>query len=357
MTDGHRHEATLIRFIRAPRQTVFDAFVKAGMASRWLCPRGMSVPSIQIDARVGGRFVVTMRARNGAQFVAGGVYRELARPERLAFSWAWQDPVRKGVETAVAVHLIERAAGTELRLTHAGFPDAAMREAHEEGWASCLNQLTDLTDERGQAATLTLFGDPRSTYVRSARMGLAEKGLRHSLQPLAPHTPEMLALHPFGRVPAFRDGRLTIFETSAILRYVDETFPGPALMPRTVRDRAHCEQWASAVSSYLYGTMIRNYVLQYLFPKGEGGKPDRSVIEAAAQEMDGQLAILERAYGGREYLVGSAPSMADLLLAPILYYVELFPEGKALLQKHSGVLGAQAAIRDRASFRDTAPPG
>lgn len=357
MSDGTAHDLTLIRFIRAPRERVFDAFVQAPLVSRWMCPRGMSVPEAQFDARAGGRFRVTMQARNGARFVAGGSYREFVRPEKLVYGWRWEARGMPGAETSIAVAFIERAAGTEIRMTQSGFPDAAARDTHEEGWGSSLNQLCDLLDERGQAATVVLLGDPRSSYVRTARMGLAEKGVKYTLQPHAPHTPEIFAVHPFGRVPAFRDGRVMLFETSAILRYVDEAFPGPSLVPGTVRDRARCEQWVSAINAYIDGTMVRRYVLQYLFPKGAGGQPDRAVIDASVKEMAGQLAILDRAYRGNDYLAGKALSMADLFLAPILYYVEQFPEGKALLAKHPNVMRAQALIRARASFLDTAPGG
>lgn len=356
MSNDKRHDLTLIRFIRAPRERVFDAFVQAGLASRWMCPRGMRVPEVLFDARAGGRYRVTMQARDGTKFVAGGTYREFVRAEKLVYSWRWEGRGIPAIETSIAIVFIERAAGTELRMTQSGFPDAAMRDTHEEGWGSSLNQLTDLLDERGQAATVVLFGDPRSSYVRTARMGLAEKGVKYTLQPVAPHTPEIQALHPFGRVPGFRDGRLVLFETSAILRYVDEAFPGPSLIPGTVRDRARCEQWVSAINAYLDGTMIRRYVLQYLFPKGAGGKPDRAVIDAAVKEMAQQLAILERAYGGNDFLAGRSLSMADLFLAPILYYVEQFPEGKALLPAYPNVARAQGVLRARPSFRDTTPP-
>jgi glutathione S-transferase len=355
MSDGAGNALTLIRFICAPRESVFDAFVQAQIASRWMCPRGMSVPEAQFDARAGGAYRVTMQARNGAKFTARGSYREFARPEKLVYGWRWERRNVPAAETTIAVELIERAAGTELRMTHSGFPDAATRDAHEEGWGSSLNQLTDLLDERGQAATVMLFGDPRSSYVRTARMGLAEKGVKYTLQPLAPQTPEILALHPFGRIPAFRDGRLALFETSAILRYVDEAFPGPSLVPGTVRDRARCEQWVSAINAYLDGAMVRRYVLQYVQARSAGVPPDRGVIEGAVTDMRRQLGILERAYGANDFLAGRMLSMADLFLAPILHYVEQFPEGKALLAKHPNVMRAQSVIRARASFRDTAP--
>ena len=348
-------DLTLIRFIRASRENVFDAFVQARQAHRWMCPRGMTIPSAVFDPRVGGRFRVTMLARDGQKFTASGVYREIARPERLVYTWQWEGRQMPNVETLITVSFVARAAGTELRMTHSGFPDAQMRDSHEEGWGSSLSKLTDLIDERGQAATVVLLGDPRSTYVRTARMGLAEKGVRYTLQVAGPHTPEILAVHPFGRVPAFRDGRLALFETSAILRYVDEAFQGPGLVPGTIRDRARCEQWVSAINAYYYDLMIRRYVLQYIFPKGTEGKPDRTVIDSAVNEFPGRLAILDAAYGERDVLAGKAVSMADLFLAPILFYVEQFPEGKELLPKFANVMRAQNAIRARASFRETSP--
>ena len=350
MNQATTFELTLTRLIRAPRQRVFDAFVKPEMMAQWMCPRGMKLTVAELDARPGGRFSVTMRAKDGDQFSAAGSFKELAKPERLVYSWQWQGERMPNIETLITITLSERDGGTELRMVHAGFPDPAMRDSHAQGWNSCLNRMVDAFDPRGSAATVTLLGNPLSSYVRSARMGLAEKGVKYTLEPHAPQTPEMLAVHPFGKVPAMRDGDLELFETSAILRYVDESFDGPALIPGNVRDRARCEQWASAINAYMYDSMIRRYVLQYIFKKD-----DRSVIEGALKEIPGQLAILDRAYGGRNLLAGANVSMADILLAPILNYVEQMPEGKALFEKVPNLRRAQAAMRERESFRASEP--
>jgi glutathione S-transferase len=187
-------------------------------------------------------------------------------------------------------------------------------------------------------------------------MALAEKGLACALQPCAPHSPEILAVHPFGRLPALRDGEITLFETSAIVRYLDESFGGSAtLLPGTPLARAQCEQWVSATNAYLYDTMVRRYVLQYLFPRGAGSQPDRGVIDAALQEMPAQLAALDKAYGACDWLAGGALSMADLFVAPILAYVERMPEGASLLAAAPKVRRAQAALRRRDSFMQTEP--
>jgi glutathione S-transferase len=346
------------RFIRAPREKVFDAFVDESLLAAWHCPRGMTVTRARADAHVDGRWSLEMVARDGTRFAVGGRYRALARPARLSFTWQWEgtgSPMPE-TETLIEVELVAKDGGTELRMTHSGFPSADSRARHQHGWSSCFNRLVDLLDERGSAATVTLLGDARSTYVRTARMGLAEKGVAYTLQPCAPHSPEVLAIHPFGRIPAFRDGDITLWETSAILKYVDESFgDGPLLTPGRISERVACEQWVSAVNSYLYDTMVRRYVLQFVFPKGEGGQPDRGVIGTALKEMPQQLGALERAYARSDFLAGSALSFADLFIAPILAYVQGMPEGGQLMSDMPNIRRAQATIRQRASFSGTQP--
>jgi glutathione S-transferase len=358
MNAPERFELQQTRFIRAPREKVFAAFTEEALLRQWHCPRGLSVTHSRCDARTGGQWQLQMRSRDGSGFAVGGVYREVQPPARLVYTWAWQgdNSPMAGIETLVEVDLLQRDNGTELRLRHSGFPAAAASDAHAAGWRSTLNRLLDAVDERGSAATLTLLGDLRSTYTRTARMALAEKGLAYTMQTCAPHSPEILAVHPFGRIPALRDGEIALFETSAIVRYLDECFgSSAALLPGSQLARAQCEQWVSVVNAYLYDTMVRRYVLQYIFPRGPGGQPDRGVIDGALKEMPAQLAALDKAYGDGDWLAGGTLSMADLFVAPILAYVERMPEGAALLAAAPNVKRAQAAVRTRASFIQTDP--
>jgi glutathione S-transferase len=73
-------------------------------------------------------------------------------------------------------------------------------------------------------------------------------------------------------------------------------------------------------------------------------------------EIAAHLAVFDAAYGDRDYLVGTAISMADLFLAPILAHVGMFPEGAALLEKHGNIRRGQRVIRERPSFAATQPP-
>jgi glutathione S-transferase len=301
-----------------------------------------------------------MQHRHGDTSTVNGTYKEIAPPERIVFTWKWDGERMAALpETLVTVTFTERkgeeGAETEVQLLHSGFPAMDVRDEHNGGWQGCLNKLADFTDARGTAATLTLIGTPRSTYVRTVRMALAEKGLKYAYDPAPPHSPPVDAISPYGRVPVFRDGETGLFETSAIVRYIDEIFDGTPILAPNARLRAQMEQWVSMINCHGYDAMIRRYVLQYVFPKGEGGAPDRKTIDAALPEIEQLLGILDKAYGRRNFLVGDAVTMADLFLAPIVPYLGMFPESKALLARVPNVTRAHASIAERESFKATVP--
>jgi glutathione S-transferase len=151
-----------------------------------------------------------------------------------------------------------------------------------------------------------------------------------------------------------RHGDFTLYETSAIMRYIDEAFDGPRLVPADLRRRARMEQWISAINAYYDGAMVRRILLQYFFPPS--GTPDRAVIDKAAEEAKKQIAVLDAALAEGPFLLGAEISLADLLLCPILFYFFRTPEGEAMLASAKNIERAGAAIRARKSFIDTMPP-
>ncbi len=339
------------RFIRAPREKIFDAFTQESLLKAWHCPRGMRVVEASCDARVGGSYHIAMMSRDGTRHGVGGVYQAIERPEFLAYTWRAEQGAGVDITTLIEVRLTPKDGGTLLHMRHTGFPSVEVRDSHWGGWQSTFNRLSDLVDAEGSAGTVALFGDPRSSYTWTVRLGLAEKGVRYRLQPNQPQTPDQLAIHPFGKIPALRDGAVEIYEARAILGYVNEAFEGPSLISTAgVMARARSEQWISVISCYCYDAMARRYVLQYVF-----GSPDRAVIEKALPEIDMQLGLFEKAYGGNDYLTSSSMTMADLFLAPLIFYVGQFPEGKELLEKYPRVRNGQAVMRERPSFAATAP--
>lgn len=78
---------------------------------------------------------------------------------------------------------------------------------------------------------LQLIGGPQSPYVWVCRLALAEKRVAYSLIPVMPHTPEVDAIHPFGKIPVLRHGEVRLCESRAICFYIDRVFDGPPLVP------------------------------------------------------------------------------------------------------------------------------
>jgi glutathione S-transferase len=349
---------TLLRTFKAPRERVFDAFTQKEAIQAWFGPEGCNAPSVALDPKPGGKYRIEIHSPEGTVYVVTGTFREVQRPEKLVFTWAWLQGTGVGPETLVTLSFAEKGGATELMLVHSGFATATDRDNHNRGWSSSLECLTSMLAGKSQPLdpVPTILGDPRSSYTRSARMALIEKGIAHRLDPQPPGSDAVNAIHPFGKIPAFRCGKLELFESSAIMRYVDEVFPGPRLMPEDPVERAKAEQWVSSVHCYLYNSMIVRYVLEYVFPKGPDGKPDQTTIAGALENARKHLAILDRAYGSGSYLVGSQPTIADLLIAPIVFYVGRMPGGKELLEPFGAVRRGQDAMAERESFRATLPP-
>jgi glutathione S-transferase len=101
--------------------------------------------------------------------------------------------------------------------------------------------------------------------------------------------------------------------------------------------------------------MIRQYVVGYAFPK-EPGKPDMAAIKAAAEKMKPQVEVLDRAVAGTGYLAGDAFTLADINILPMLFYVNRFEEGKALLGATKSLSAYMERHFARPSFRASAPP-
>jgi glutathione S-transferase len=106
-------------------------------------------------------------------------------------------------------------------------------------------------------ANVEIIGFAPSTYVRVARMVCEEKAIPYDLKPAAPHSPDVAAIHPFGKIPVMRHGDYELCESKAIATHLDLTFPGPKLIPTDPRHAALTEQWVSLVNTRMDGTMIR----------------------------------------------------------------------------------------------------
>lgn len=208
-------------------------------------------------------------------------------------------------------------------------------------------------------ATVTLHGPGFSTYVRSARLALEEKGVDYDLEEfnfIADGMPEaQLQRHPFGKVPALTHDDFVLYEVCAIGRYIDEAFEGPALQPADAQGRARMVQVGSIIDSYTYGPVLGTIVIQRLVVPMMGGTPDEGAIAEALPKAEKALSVLDGIVGQGSYLAGDALSLADLHLAPIYDYFSKTPEGETVLAGTAGLQRWWAGISERPSVQKTAP--
>ncbi|MEO7734555.1 MAG: glutathione S-transferase family protein [Kofleriaceae bacterium] len=197
---------------------------------------------------------------------------------------------------------------------------------------------------------IVLFGPAASSYVRTARMIALEKGVPHVLEPIELRSEAHGKLHPWRRVPVLRHGDITLYETSAIARYLDDVGTGPSLLPRTPAARGVMEQWISAIHCYVYATLIEGYALKYVLPKLRGQAPDLDAIRAGVPNLERDLARLDTAYAHGGWIAGDALSLADLFVAPIVQTISMFPEGRAALGHTKHVSRALDQLASRDSF-------
>jgi len=131
-------ELRMTRHIRAPRERVFDAWIRPESLRRWLGPEAVTVDSVELDPRVGGRYRIVAREA-GQSRVVTGEYKELVHGRKLVMTWAFEGPTRH--DTLLTVLFEDLDGGTELTLIHERFASAEDMGHHEQGWVGSLDKL------------------------------------------------------------------------------------------------------------------------------------------------------------------------------------------------------------------------
>ena len=205
-------------------------------------------------------------------------------------------------------------------------------------------------------AELQIIGGPQSNFVWTTRIVCAEKGVPYQHVAVMPHTPEVDAIHPFGKIPVMRHGDVTLCESRAIISYIDRTFEGPSLLPRDPVAAAQVEQWASIVCTTLDPLWLRQYYAAYVLAVRAGRtEPDRARIEEAIPKMAPQFEVMDRAVAKTGYLVGNNFTLADAYLTPIAFYMNAVPESAALMAEASHLKAYLDRQMARPSVQQTKP--
>jgi glutathione S-transferase len=200
---------------------------------------------------------------------------------------------------------------------------------------------------------MIVHGVPGSPYVRAALLTLEEKGADYELAAIAlgamkqePH----LSRHPFGRIPAFEHDGWMLYETQAIMRYVDEVVPGPRLQPEDPRAAARMNQLMGITDWYLMPQVSRTITFNRIVAPRFNRPVDEDAILKAIPNARNCLAEIGRLLDGHAWMAGDALSLADLLLAPHLSMFAQAPEGAQILQAHDNLGRWLARIEARPSM-------
>ena len=205
---------------------------------------------------------------------------------------------------------------------------------------------------------MTLWGFDGSTYVRTIKMLLAEKGATDfeqvQVNVLAgePRKAEHLARHPFGKVPVLDHNGMRILETSAIARYLNDVLPGKSLVPASPQDRARMDMVMGILDSYGYGALVGGVAAYHLFPDFVGGKND-AMLKAGIENGRKVIEFAMKTKGDSPFVAGEL-SLADLYLAPVLAYVSLTPDAKSVFEV-KGFADWWARVQALKSFQATQP--
>lgn len=183
-------------------------------------------------------------------------------------------------------------------------------------------------------STIKVHGIPGSPFLRSVEIALAEKGVDYELIAMSPadmRTPEHLKLHPFGRIPMFEQGDFCLYETQAIIRYIDRIFPEPALTPADPRAEARMNQVIGVIEWYFFPKAAAPIAFNRIIgPRLLGLPANEQAITEALPMAQTCFSELDRLLGDRLYFGGEQLSIADIMLAAQLDLFGECAEGREL---------------------------
>ena len=195
-----------------------------------------------------------------------------------------------------------------------------------------------------------VHGIPGSPFIRTVLLALEEKGLSWHLAAIpigAQREPGYAAIHPFHKVPTLDHGDFRLYETTAILGYLDRATATNPLTPTDTRARARMDQLVSITLCYVTTTISAAISFPRRVAPLLGLQVDDSAVDAALPVAANTLAEIARLLGDQPYLAGDTLSLADLMLVPHIAFLGEFDDGRALLAAQP----ALDAWRDRMEAR------
>ena len=167
---------------------------------------------------------------------------------------------------------------------------------------------------------------------------------------------EHYARQPFGQIPAFEHAGFPLYETTAIIHYIDEAFDGPALMPATAQGRARANQIIGIIDSHAYKACVWDVFIERLVVPSQGGESNEETIAAGLEKAETCLTAIEDLMGEGPYLAGAEASLADFHAYPIFVYFTMTPDGAEAFKRHPKLCSWWETMSARPSIAATVSP-
>ena len=163
--------------------------------------------------------------------------------------------------------------------------------------------------------SITLVSHALCPYVQRIAIALAEKGVAHDrlTVDLSSKPQWFLDISPLGRTPVLKVGGAALFESAAILEYLEETQAGP-LHPVDPIERAHHRAWIGFASEVLNDIA------------GFYSAPTDVALEAKAAALRARFRLLEQQLGEGPWFEGDRFSLVDAAFAPVFRYFDTFDQ-------------------------------
>lgn len=140
-------ELVIARTLNASRELVFAAWTDPRRALQWWGPVNYPAVHIEMDLRPGGAWRICLRSTEGGPDLwQGGMFREIVPPERLVFTFAWEEEGERGLETLVTVTFADADGRTRMLFRQSPFQSDKERDGHQGGWNSAFDRLDGQSD-------------------------------------------------------------------------------------------------------------------------------------------------------------------------------------------------------------------
>lgn len=204
--------------------------------------------------------------------------------------------------------------------------------------------------------SLILYGTPLSPYTRAVSITCIERGVDYTLEMVGPadlQSPSYVEKHPFRKIPALGVGGQRIYETAAIVRYIDnigET--GASLQPSDALEQALSDQWISTTVSYLYAHAFNNFAFMQTLAPAFDIPVDEERLADSKERTQGFLAVVAQAIKAGE-LGKAQPHLGDIVTGAVLAPLLSFDEGAAMVRNQPAVESWLSELESRDSFAKT----